>query len=139
MSESKYKKSPEVNGCDGCVFISGLSTGCKRPSSFIGGCLSGKYIWVIDDSAIETEKPKSPWVEIEDAELIDGEKYHFHTINGEIDLGRWCEISLYNFNENTFDDVWVIESIYTNGGFTKDRITHVIHLPKPQPPEFYED
>ncbi len=77
---------------------------------------------------------KQQWVKIEDAELVDGEEYRFHTIHGEVELGTWGEVGFYNHDTKTFKDVWMMESLYTSNGHTIDTITHVIHLPKPTHP-----
>lgn len=118
VSGHEYVHGFQTGSCDGCYHFGRKPETCPNSLYDDESCYGGS-IWVIDDSEIETDKPKSPWVKIEDAELVDGEWY-------------WC----------LFDDGSKSCHHFSWRGFLvgarfwdTDDVTHVIHLPKPQPPE----
>ncbi len=72
-------------------------------------------------SEIFNQLTQSPWVKIEDAELVDGERY-------DIFDGEYQFVGVYSVDVNSSAFITDLDIIPDND------ITHVIHLPKPTPP-----
>ena len=119
MSDVKLKLVDDKGYvCKGCYYH---NTG-ECPEFY---CFEDDKIWVIDDSAIETDNPKSPWVKIEDAELVDGDEYRISDGKSVKFIGVYVE---------SFHEFMVLTTDKFLPPVNAEIITHVIHLPKPTPP-----
>ncbi len=109
-----------ADSCEGCYHFGKEPETCPDFLNNDTSCHGGK-IWVIDEQEIKTDKPASPWVKIEDAELVQDECYHCHFADSGEVVALYCDKRRSEF-------FWGSE------GWDFDEITHVIHLPKPTPP-----
>lgn len=117
MSEIKIKLIDGQKDCTNCFFYNGH---CTNYSYDHIECMTQGKVWVIDE-------PQSPWVKIEDAELVDGEQYWVsEEFDGEVHLSTFRIFDGASAYFGLGEDKYTLEP---------DEISHVIHLPKPQPPK----